>query len=90
MAEAVSNEAINKRLLWSCRRGMLELDLLLKDFIYQGYNSLELPDRKIFKILLDYPDAVLFDLLMGKSIAADEGIASVVKKIRSIATSTAS
>ena len=78
-----------ERLLWSCRRGMLELDLLLKDFIYQGYEELQLGDQKAFNALLDYPDAVLFDLLMGTSITADQGIASVVKKIRTIATSGA-
>ncbi len=69
---------------------MLELDLLLKDFILEGYDSLQLSDRKAFETLLEYPDAVLFDLLMGKSIAADQGIASVIKKIRSIATSATS
>ena len=74
------------RLLWSCRRGMLELDLLLKDFIYKGYDSLEPHDRSAFESLLEYPDAVLFDLLMGKSVTADQGIASVVKKIRTATT----
>jgi len=69
---------------------MLELDILLKDFISEGYDGLEASDRKAFSILLDYPDAVLFDLLMGKSITADQGIASVIKKIRSIATSPTS
>ncbi len=69
---------------------MLELDILLKDFISEGYDSLDASSRKAFSTLLDYPDAVLFDLLMGKSITADEGIASVIKKIRSIATSATS
>jgi len=83
-----SNQQLSKqRLLWSCRRGMLELDLLLKDFIYKGYEELQQRDQKAFSALLDYPDAVLFDLLMGKSITADQDIASVVKKIRTIATS---
>ncbi|NOY66211.1 MAG: succinate dehydrogenase assembly factor 2 [Gammaproteobacteria bacterium] len=88
VADNNSNKLNRDRLLWSCRRGMLELDLLLKDFIYKGYETLELDDQKAFSDLLDYPDAVLFDLLMGKSITADQGIASVVKKIRTIATST--
>ena len=65
---------------------MLELDLLLKDFISKGYDSLESHDRSAFTSLLEYPDAVLFDLLMGKSVTADQGIASVVKKIRTTTT----
>ncbi len=88
VADNNSNKLNRDRLLWSCRRGMLELDLLLKDFIYKGYETLEPDDQKAFSDLLDYPDAVLFDLLMGKSITADQGIASVAKKIRTIATST--
>lgn len=88
MVDNIINEVSKDRLLWSCRRGMLELDILLRDFISNGYNSLDQPSRQAFNILLDYPDAVLLDLLMGKSIPADQGIASVIKKIRSIATST--
>ena len=90
MAEKMTKQDSKKRLLWSCRRGMLELDILLKDFISEGYDSLQQSERKAFKILLEYPDAVLLDLLMGKSIAADQGIASVIKKIRSIAASATS
>ena len=67
---------------------MLELDILLKDFVTMRYDSLQPSDQQAFSLLLDYPDAVLFDLLMGKSVAADEGIASVIEQIRSVATST--
>jgi antitoxin CptB len=90
MAEKMTKQDSKKRLLWSCRRGMLELDILLKDFISEGYDSLLQSERKAFNILLEYPDAVLLDLLMGKSIAADQGIASVIKKIRSTAASATS
>ncbi len=87
MADYNNKVPSKQRLLWSCRRGMLELDILLKDFVCLSYDSLQLNDQQVFSQLLDYPDAVLFDLLMGKSVAADEGIASVIKQIRSVATS---
>ena len=29
------------RLRWKCRRGMLELDLLLRDFLDSGYQDLD-------------------------------------------------
>ena len=87
MADLDGIDLRKDRLLWSCRRGMLELDLLLKDFILDKYEGLELHDRKALVTLLDYPDAVLFDLLMGKSITADQEITSVIKKIRTSATS---
>lgn len=88
MADYNNKVSSKQRLLWSCRRGMLELDILLKDFVSVRYDSLEPNDQQAFSLLLDYPDAVLFDLLMGKSVAADEGIASVIEQIRSVATSS--
>lgn len=69
-------------LAWRCRRGMLELDLLLNSFLHNKYQELGLSARQAFKQLLEYPDAVLFDLLMGHSVTADQEIADVVKKIR--------
>jgi antitoxin CptB len=87
MADNTNKVYSKQRLLWSCRRGMLELDILFNDFVSLRYDSLQPNDQQAFNQLLDYPDAVLFDLLMGKSVAADEGIASVIEQIRSVATS---
>lgn len=70
------------RLAWRCRRGMLELDLLLQGFLECGYDNLAVADRKVFVLLLEYPDAVLFDLLMGRTVSTDEEIEHVVEKIR--------
>jgi antitoxin CptB len=61
---------------------MLELDLLLQGFLKGQYDDLSTSGKKTFEILLAYPDAVLFDLLMGKSVTADGDLASVIKKIR--------
>jgi antitoxin CptB len=61
---------------------MLELDLLLQQFVKQRYDSLDAATRTAFVTLLDYPDAVLLDLLMGRSATADPEIARVVEDIR--------
>jgi len=71
-----------QQVAWRCRRGMLELDLLLQQFVNQRYDSLDEVTRKAFVTLLDYPDAVLLDLLMGRSATADPEIARVVENIR--------
>lgn len=78
MAEAVSLA----RLQWRCRRGMLELDLLLRDFLQHGYNGLNDRGRSAFLMLLDYPDAVLLELLMGRATSTDPEINRVVDSIR--------
>jgi len=70
------------RLRWHCRRGMLELDLLLNTFLDKEYASLTIQQSELFVTLLDYPDQVLFDLLMDKMQASDNGIAKLIERIR--------
>ena len=70
------------QLRWRCRRGMLELDLLLNTFLDKEYASLDAKKSELFETLLDYPDQVLFDLLMGKMQASDDSIVKLIEKIR--------
>jgi antitoxin CptB len=70
------------RLRWHCRRGMLELDLLLEGFLDQGYVDLDDGDRRLFARLLDYPDQVLIDWLMGNSVPSDGATRALVARIR--------
>lgn len=55
-----------KRLLWACRRGMLELDLLLLPFVEQIYPNLAEADQDRFERLLTEPDPQILAWLMGK------------------------
>lgn len=70
------------QLRWHCRRGMLELDLLLNTFLDKEYASLNIQQSELFVTLLDYPDQVLFDLLMDKMQTSDDGIAKLIKIVR--------
>ena len=73
------------RLAWQCRRGMRELDELLNSFLLQGYRSLDEAAQETFARLLEYPDAVLLELLMGRMTPADKDVACIVQKIRNTA-----
>ncbi len=73
------------RMRWKCRRGMLELDLLLKAFLDQGYQDLDARGQQRFDVMLDYPDAVLLEWLMGRIRPTDKDVAQLVEKIRSAA-----
>ena len=73
------------RMRWKCRRGMLELDLLLKAFLEQGYRQLDSRGQQRFDKMLDYPDAVLLEWLMGRIRPTDKDVAQLVEKIRSAA-----
>lgn len=70
---------------WQCRRGMLELDLLLNNFVEKKGGSLDATQKTSFTLLLSYPDQTLLDLLLGNAVSSDPDIASLVESIRSTA-----
>lgn len=69
-------------LRWRCRRGMLELDLLLGDFVKTEYNKLTKDEVFLFSTILDYQDQTLLDLLLGKKVSPDEDVSDLLEKIR--------
>ena len=62
----VEVDAQEQRLRWQCRRGMLELDLLLQSFLENKYYELDDLEQQDFNRLLDIPDQELLELLMGR------------------------
>lgn len=72
-------------LRWRCRRGMLELEMMLTTFLDANYAALDQHDRAAFKRLLDYPDPSLLQLLLGMMSSADPELARVTEKIRDAA-----
>jgi len=71
-------------LRWQCRRGMLELDLILNNFIDNGLDSLPDDERATFEHVLSYPDQTLYDLLLGNTVSADSKVAGLVQRIRAV------
>jgi len=61
---------------------MLELDILLNAFLDTGYSELTPDQSEVFHALLDYPDQVLFDLLLDKATASDDGAIEIIGRIR--------
>ena len=72
---------------WQCRRGMLELDLLLNNFVDKEIDSLDEKQKQSFDALLSYPDQTLLDLLLGNSVSSDSDISNLVNQIRSTSLS---
>ena len=54
------------RVRWRCRRGLLELDLVLRDFLERCYGGLDGEGQRRFAELLEQPDNDLLDLAMGR------------------------
>ena len=75
-------DSLKSRLYWRSRRGMLELDYLLDNFIRLDFDTLEQSEKNSLIQLLDTPDALLLEYLMGRTTPIDPDIAHVVNKIR--------
>lgn len=71
------------RLKWRCRRGMLELDLLLQPFVVDVYPALTDEEKRQFHTLLDMQDQELLECLMLQQPPADRSLDHVIRKIRS-------
>lgn len=52
------------RIRWQCRRGMLELDLLLSRFVAQELDGLDPGQLQVFKELLNEQDPMLLAWVM--------------------------
>lgn len=55
-----------ERLRWRCRRGMLELDIVLGRFVERHYAGLDEAQQAVFDTLLEMPDSELWDMITGK------------------------
>jgi len=73
-----------QRLRWQCRRGMLELDLLLERFLEVGYPKLSEGEKAVFTSLLDYQDQDLHEWVMGQAEPEDEDMRRLVARLRQI------
>ena len=69
------------RLRWACRRGMLELDVLLLPFVDQAFDTLTFQQQETFERLLtcDYPD--LFAWFMGHQKCTDPDLSEMVATV---------
>ena len=70
------DRAARDRLKWKCRRGLLELDLVLERYLRQC------PDDAQLDALLDLPDNDLWDIVSGRSDRYDGSLRGIVARLR--------
>jgi antitoxin CptB len=75
-----------RRLLWRCRRGMKELDVLLERFARRELPQASPGQRHTLARFLELPDPVLVDYLLGQAIPADRELANLVAQIAGFAS----
>ena len=71
----------HSRLKWKCRRGLLELDLVLHDFVEKHMQD---KDLSALNDLLDLEDNDLWDIVSGRSDRYDARHGGIVARLRAI------
>ena len=79
---AAAPDAELRRLLWRCRRGMKELDVMLERFVAGGTGLGTRSARAAFEELLRLPDPLLADYLLGGNTPPQAQLAQLVGAIR--------
>ena len=67
MTDTALDTAAQHRLRWKCRRGLLELDLVLERFLRHEVSALDAKALELLNELLDYQDNDLWDIVNGRS-----------------------
>ena len=70
------------KIRWHCRRGLLELDLILEQFTELHLDGLDAGELERFRELLAFPDNDLFALIMGRTQSPDQRFESVLQLLR--------
>jgi len=70
------DRAARERLRWKCRRGLLELDLVLERYLRRH------PDDGELVALLGLPDNELWDIVSGRSDRYDGSLKGIVARLR--------
>jgi len=78
----IPDPALLARLRWRCRRGLLELDIVLGRFVEAHYAQLSEKEQQIFDEFLDLPDNPLWDMISGRKDAVSDDEAALLVKLR--------
>jgi antitoxin CptB len=73
-----------ERIRWRCRRGLLELDLVLAAFLRDGLTQLSSAELQAFTRLLEAADNDLWDWVSGRGEPADAEIGALVQRLRCV------
>ncbi|MBI2290125.1 MAG: succinate dehydrogenase assembly factor 2 [Betaproteobacteria bacterium] len=72
------------KIRWHCRRGMLELDLVLEKFNERHLRGLAPEQLDRYRELLAFPDNDLLDLVMGRAASPDPRHDDILQLLRAV------
>ena len=71
-----------ERARWRCRRGLLELDIVLQRFMDKYYTQLSEIELQQFTTLLDLPDNDLWDMITTRKELEDASLRPVLRLLQ--------
>jgi antitoxin CptB len=77
---AVESRDLGK-LLWRCRRGMKELDVLLTRYVEEQFCGASAAHQEAFRALLEAPDPEIYGYLLGQLRPPTALLSSLIERI---------
>lgn len=77
------DETAKRRIRYLTRRGLLELDILLRHFMENGFDGLSDAELAVFADMLDLPDPEFLAYANGKEVPQNAAFLPLLDKIRS-------
>jgi len=75
-------ENYKKKLNWQCRRGMLELDVILIPFLENHFDTLSASLKQDFERLLEQADPDIYTWIMGFGQCEEQKLFAIINLIR--------
>ncbi len=82
MRQPAGTAGAQGRVLWHCRRGMKELDVLLERYARAGHPQAPVADQERFEALLELPDPMLAGYFLAGETPPDPALARLIARIR--------
>ncbi len=80
-----NKDAQQRRLAWRCRRGMLELDIVLQRFVNEQFDTLTSDELQVFDGMLELPDNDFWGLISSsKDMHKSDGTYAVIAKLKAV------
>ena len=73
---------LKNKLAWQCRRGMLELDVILIPFLNDFFDHLDTSQQNTFALFLEQADPDIYSWIMGYSDCQDAEFKEIIVLIR--------
>ncbi|HEY0563729.1 MAG TPA: succinate dehydrogenase assembly factor 2 [Methylophilus sp.] len=83
----IMHDAEQRRLAWRCRRGMLELDIVLQRFVSEQFGSLTLAEMEVFDEMLELPDNDFWALIQSHETQSNQHLQTIISKLQAVTIS---